>query len=285
MALIPASRTNASPYFACFGVNLSIGSICVDFRHKGPSQEAYSKPFASITHENERRTGPVAAGGYKAKDPDMNSGECKGLHERPSLSILRLSPPSHFAQIDWQSAQFCYPSNILSMSSRTGLRYKRYSTHVGKTFMVDPHLLDAATRAPIQSRITASIRYSLSMKEVALARDVHRGRWSIRNNYRRDSKVVWRTVRKVEINLRQGGKRLEEVPELLRRMKAIVCTRKTTIFLDRGAQSAIPFIHTHPDTIPDASKDDEGEYTYLRIIFLAPRLLRWPAGGHPFPET
>ena len=119
--------------------------------HVAPKLESILDRESKITHETlsvqiEARLG--SGDGDNAKGPDMKVWD-KG---------------KDLKNIDWQSAEFCYPPIIISKNSKTGydlrytidstedniahkgvllvsfgLRYKSYSTNVGRTFIVDPN--------------------------------------------------------------------------------------------------------------------------------------------------
>ncbi|RXW24869.1 hypothetical protein EST38_g943 [Candolleomyces aberdarensis] len=150
--------------------------------HVAPKLESILDRESKISHEMlsvqiEARLG--SGEGDNAKGPDMKVwGKAKGLDN-----------------IDWQSAEFCYPPIIISKSSKTGydlrytidstedniahkgvllvsfgLRYKSYSTNVGRTFIVDPNPAQEA-----QYNLLLSLQSELLsfMKEGVQARDVY----------------------------------------------------------------------------------------------------------------
>ncbi|EAU88389.2 FACT complex subunit SPT16 [Coprinopsis cinerea okayama7 len=119
--------------------------------HVAPKLESILDKESRISHDMlsaqiETRLG--SGEGDNAKGPDMKVW----------------SKGKNLENIDWQSAEFCYPPIIISKSSSTGydlrytiestedniahkgvlltsfgLRYKTYSTNVGRTFIVDPN--------------------------------------------------------------------------------------------------------------------------------------------------
>ncbi|KIM49314.1 hypothetical protein M413DRAFT_438502 [Hebeloma cylindrosporum] len=119
--------------------------------HVAPKLESILDKESKITHEMlsaqiETRLG--SGEGSSAKGPDMKVwSKGKGLEN-----------------VDWSSVEFCYPPIIISKSSKSGydlrytvessedniahkgvflvtfgIRYKSYSTNVGRTFIVDPN--------------------------------------------------------------------------------------------------------------------------------------------------
>lgn len=150
--------------------------------HVAPKLESILDRESKVTHETlsvqiEARLG--SGEGDNAKGPDMKVwGKGKDL-----------------TSIDWASAEFCYPPIIISKSSKTGydlrytidstedniahkgvllvsfgLRYKSYSTNVGRTFIVDPN---PQQEAQYNLLLSLQAELLLFMKEGVTARDVY----------------------------------------------------------------------------------------------------------------
>ncbi|TFK25049.1 FACT complex subunit SPT16 [Coprinopsis marcescibilis] len=151
--------------------------------HVAPKLEAILDKEAKITHDTlsaqiETRLG--SGEGADAKGPDMKVwGKAKGIEN-----------------IDLQSADLCYPPIIISKSSKTGydlrytvestdddiahkgvllvsfgLRYKSYSTNVGRTFIVDPNPEQESQYnilLSLQSELLSMIKDGIPAKEVYL---------------------------------------------------------------------------------------------------------------------
>ncbi|KAF9484717.1 FACT complex subunit SPT16 [Pholiota conissans] len=147
-----------------------------------PKLESILDKESKITHDMlaaqiESRLG--SGEGSTAKGPDMKVwSKGKGLEK-----------------LDWPSVEFCYPPIIISKSSKSGydlrytvessddniahkgvfivgfgMRYKSYSTNIGRTFIVDPN-----TDQEAQYNLLVSLQTELLsfMKEGVTARDVY----------------------------------------------------------------------------------------------------------------
>ncbi|CAA7267953.1 unnamed protein product [Cyclocybe aegerita] len=160
--------------------------------HVAPKLESILDKESKITHDQlatqiEARLG--SGEGKEARGPDMKVwSKGKGLDN-----------------VDWPSVEFCYPPIIISKSSKSGydlrytvessedniahkgvflvafgMRYKSYSTNVGRTFIVDPNPNQEAQYGMLLNLQAELLTF---MKDGVSARDVYQHALSyIKNN-------------------------------------------------------------------------------------------------------
>ncbi|KAJ3546515.1 hypothetical protein NMY22_g2025 [Coprinellus aureogranulatus] len=129
-----------------------------------------------------------------------------------------------------------------------------YLRHSGRSWMIL-----AATEGPIQSPIDVSTEILLLMKEGASARDLHLHACFLRDC---DCELRTRSVKSVGFGM---GMKF--------RNSTLPCSRMVLYNPKRSSDPRIA-------SITDAGKNDEGEYTYLRIISQIHGLLGRRTGGH-----